>query len=78
VSERKRKRSKITQPNDGINKEKLIAFRADREIARLLNRFTNKSEIITEALHKHFRINTYVICTRCKGRGKMKKYRTRR
>lgn len=75
---RKKKRSKITQPNDGASKEKLIAFRADRELAHLLNQVSNKSETITEALREHFQKHHYVTCANCKGRGKVKQLKVKR
>jgi len=71
---RKKKVSKITPPSNP-NETKLIAFRADAELTRLLKTTPNKSEVIVEALRDYFSRDSYVTCTRCKGTGKMKRSR---
>lgn len=68
--DRKRKRSKITMPNNGSDKT-LQAFRADREITRLLNQVPNKSEFIVEALREKLSHTCVVTCPTCKGAGKV-------
>ena len=74
---RKKKRSKITQHNDGVTKEKLIAFRCDKELIQLMNQVSNKSETITEALREHFSKHHYVTCSNCKGQGKVKQLKVK-
>lgn len=75
---KRKKYSKITRPNTGFSKDKLIAFRADQEMEKLLNKVFNKSETITEALREHFQKYSYsVTCHNCKGTGKVKKLKRR-
>jgi len=72
---RKRKRSRITQPKDGIEKEFMHAFRADRELTAALSKVSNKSETITDALRKY--LLDYRRCPNCQGKGLVKKLKVK-
>ena len=67
----KRKSSRITKPNDGMNKPKMKAFRATKEINDLLNGVQNASEHIEIAILMYFSNFIEVSCPNCKGTGKI-------
>ena len=54
-------------------KTSIVAFRADRELSRLLNRLPNKTDFIIDALFDAFSQQELVTCKRCKGAGKVRK-----
>ncbi len=68
---RKKKVSKITMPNDGQNKVTLHAFRADKQLTKLLAGVPDKSAFITDALREKFGSNHFVACPMCGGEGKV-------
>jgi len=69
---RKPVKSKVTKPKGGA-RETLQAFRADKELSKLLGSVPNKSETIVTALREHFAKTHYVTCPTCQGRGKIRK-----
>lgn len=74
---RNKKRSRITRPNDGGTKGKLIGFRCDKELLKLMANVPNRSETMTEALREYFKKNHIVTCSACNGRGVVTEKKTR-
>ena len=67
----RRRTSKITKPNDGMNKPKMKAFRTTNEIDELLALVENASEFIEISLLREFSKWMQVTCPTCKGKGKI-------
>lgn len=72
----KRKKSKITVPNDGQTKAKLEAFRPPKDISRRLQRAHDKSEVIVEALRLYYSAECEQPCPTCRGSGKIMRVKT--
>lgn len=70
---KKLKKIKITQPEDGAKKTYYRGFRADKELAKLLDELPNKSEFMERILRNAFVRRKTVTCTRCNGAGKILK-----
>lgn len=63
--------TKIKNPKNA--KTSIQAFRADKELTRLLNNLPHKTEFIIDALFDSFSKQELVTCKRCKGTGKIRK-----
>ena len=68
--------SKVKNPKKTTSS--IQAFRADPDVTRRLNRLPNKTEFIIDALEKAFSEREYVICSQCKGVGKIYKRKKKR
>jgi len=68
---KKKRRSRITNPNDGAIKTVMHVFRTDEELADILEGVGNKSKFILRAVRKEVERTKSIICSKCKGKGRV-------
>jgi len=77
MKKRKRRRSLIKRPGakkpnkDEVSPMHVFRTNASDPITHILNRMTNKSEFIMEAIREHAKKKHSVSCPRCKGTGRI-------